>query len=87
MRPRQQRVLVPETIFEQRVGMAIERGRLADLIFDDPGKLSHRALALIMNTLEKSRPVKAVMAIETVKSAFLASVVKQAQKRSAHLNL
>jgi ferredoxin len=53
MKSRAQRVLVPETMFDQRVMMAIERGKLADLIFDDPGKLSHRALGRIMGAVEE----------------------------------
>jgi ferredoxin len=81
MRPRSQRVIVPETVFEQRVAMAIERGKLADLIFDDPERLSHRALRKVVRALEQLPPFKAAMAVESVKSAFLAAIVKQGKKR------
>jgi hypothetical protein len=74
-------VVVPETVFEQRIAMAIERGKLADLIFDDPERLSHRALGKIVGALEKLPSFKAAMAAETVKSACLAAVAKQAKKR------
>ncbi len=80
MKARPQRVVVPETVFEQRIAMAIERGKLADLIFDDPERLSHRALGKIIGALEKLPPFKAAMAVESVKSACLAAVVKQAKK-------
>ncbi len=82
MKPRPQRVLVPETVFEQRVAMAIERGKLADLIFDDPGRVGHRALGKIVGALEKLPPFKAAMAVESVNSAFLAAIVKQGKKRA-----
>ena len=85
MRSRPQRVLVPETIFDQRVAMAIERGRLADLLFDDPGKLSHRALRRILHALEKSPPVKVAMAAESIRSSFLRVVVRAAKKTAGDL--
>jgi len=85
MKSRSQRVLVPENIFDQRVMMAIERGKLADLIFDDPGKLSHRALGRILGALEKTAPVKAMMAAQSLNSSFLKGVVKQAKKRAGGL--
>ena len=85
MKSRSQRVLVPETVFDQRVMMAIERGKLADLIFDDPGKLSHRALGRILGALEKTSPVKAMMAAQSLNSAFLKGIVKQAKKKSGGL--
>lgn len=86
MRSRPQRVLVPETVFDQRVAMAIERGRLADLLFDDPGKFSHRALRQIMRVLEKSPPFKAAMAAESLRSSFLKAVVRAAKRSAGDLS-
>ena len=85
MKSRSQRALVPENVFDQRVMMAIERGNLAELIFDDPGKLSHRALGRILGALEKAAPVKAVMAAQSLNSTFLKGVVKVAKKRAGGL--
>ena len=82
MRPRPQRVLTPETVFDRMVLMAIERGKLAHLIFDDPGRLSYRALGRILSVLEKSPPWRAAMAIAPLKSAFLNTLVKQAKSKS-----
>jgi hypothetical protein len=65
--------------------MAIERGKLASLIFDDPAKLSHRALGRIIGVLEKSPPFKAAMAIKPLKSAFLTAMVNQARKQAGEL--
>ncbi|HAR45685.1 MAG TPA: 4Fe-4S ferredoxin [Nitrospiraceae bacterium] len=85
MRPREKRVFTPETAFDQMVAMAIERGKLASLIFDDPQKLSHRALGRIIGVLEKSPPFKAAMAIKPLKSAFLSAVVNGARRKSGKL--
>jgi ferredoxin len=78
MRSRPQRVLVPENVFEQRVMMAIERGKLAELIFDNPGKLSHRALGRVFGALERSAPVKAMLAAQTLNSAFMKGIANKA---------
>jgi len=85
MKSRAQRVLVPETVFDQRVMMAIERGKLADLIFDDPGKFSHRALARILGAIEKSEPIKAKMAAQSLNSSFVKGIVKEAKKKAGVL--
>ena len=82
MKPRPKRVLTPETAFDQLVSMAVERGKLSSLIFDDPQKLSHRALARIITVLEKSPPFKAAMAIAPLKSTFLNMMVKGAKKKN-----
>jgi hypothetical protein len=82
---RPQRVLVPETVFDQRVAMAIERGRLADLILDDPARLSHRALRRVIGALEKSPPFKAAMAVESIRSSFLKATVRAAKKVAGDL--
>ncbi|MEJ2689757.1 MAG: 4Fe-4S dicluster domain-containing protein [Deltaproteobacteria bacterium] len=80
MKPRPARTLVPETVFDQRVMMAIERGKLADLLFDDPTRLSHRALSSMIRAVERAAPVKAFMASQSLNSAFLKTIVKEAKK-------
>ena len=80
MKARPQRVYTPETVFDQRVAMAIERGKLADLIFDAPDRLSHRAMARVIGVLEKSPPFKLAMAVKPLKSAFLNKMAKTARK-------
>lgn len=85
MKSRAQRALVPETVFDQRVMMAIERGKLADLIFDDPEKLSHRALGRIISVLEKSQPLKSMMAAQSLNSSFMKKIVAEAKKKAGGL--
>jgi len=86
MKPRSQRIFTPETIFDRIVSMAIERGKLANLIFDEPEKLSHRALGRIVSILEKSPPFKAAMAIKPLRSAFLNTMVKEAKRQLGEIS-
>jgi NAD-dependent dihydropyrimidine dehydrogenase PreA subunit len=85
MRPREKRVFTPETAFDRIVSMAIERGKLANLLFDDPERLSHRALGRVVGILEKSPPFKAAMAAEPLRSAFLSTMVKGAKRTSGEV--
>jgi len=80
MKPRAKRVFTPETIFDRMMSMAIERGKLGNIAFDDPERLSYRALGRVMNILVKSPPFKAAMAIEPLRSNFLKTVVKTAKR-------
>jgi len=79
MRSRPQRVFTPETIFDRVVAMAIERNKLADLLFEDPERLHHRALARILGVLERTSPFKAAMAVKPLRSVFLEAFVKRAR--------
>ncbi len=82
MTSRPRRILTPETCVDRVVAMAIDRGKLAELVFDDPRRLSHRALGRIVGVIEKSPVFKAAMAIEPLRSAFLNRVVSVAKKRT-----
>lgn len=77
--PRAQRVYTPETMYDRVIAMALERGKLADLIFAQPEKLSHRALKRIVHVVEKSPPFQAALAIAPLKSAFLEGIVRAAR--------
>jgi len=86
LRPRARRVLTPETLFDRMVLMAIERGKLADLLFEERERLSHRALGRIVGVLEKLHFFKAAMAIKPLRSVFLSAMVKGAKKSSGKLD-
>jgi NAD-dependent dihydropyrimidine dehydrogenase PreA subunit len=77
MTPRAQRAYTPEDVFEKTVHAAIERGKLADLIFDAPERLGYRALGRILSALEKSPPGRAAMAIQPLRSVFLNAALKR----------
>ncbi len=78
MKAREQRIYTPESSFDKYAAMAIERGKLADLIFSDYDSLSHRTLGRLLSVLEKTSPVKALLAIEPLKSTFLNRLVRSA---------
>lgn len=80
MSSRKQRVLVPETTYDRILSMAIERGKLTNLVFDDPSKLNHRALGRLASLIEKSAPVKALLAVKPIKSVFLNTIVSKIKK-------
>ena len=77
--PRHPRVYTPEDMYDKTVSMAIERGKLADVIFEQPEKLGYRAMKRIVQAIEKSSPVQAALAVAPLRSAFLNGVVKVAK--------
>ncbi|MFC1991553.1 4Fe-4S dicluster domain-containing protein [Chloroflexota bacterium] len=82
---REKSVITPETAFDRVVSMALERGKLGDLIFEDHDKLSHRALGRIIGILEKAPPTKALLAIKPFRSVFLNGIVNTAKKQSGEI--
>jgi ferredoxin len=78
-RARAPRVYTPEDMYDKTVSMAIERGKLADVIFEQPEKLGYRALKRVVQAIEKSSPIQAAFAIAPLRSAFLEGVVKIAR--------
>ncbi len=86
MRSREKRVFTPETVFDKVVAMAIERGKLAELLFDDPERLTHRTLGRVISVIEKTPVFKAAMAVKPFKSVFLGALVKGAKAASGDFN-
>ncbi len=71
LRSRPERVLTPLTTTRRTVLMAIERGTLQNLIFDNQVLTSHRALAALLGVLLNLPPVKRAMASNQIKSRYL----------------
>jgi len=59
------------------VVMAIERGKLQNLIFDNHVLWSHRAMAAVLGVILKLPPVKQVMASQQVKSRYLENLLQR----------
>jgi NAD-dependent dihydropyrimidine dehydrogenase PreA subunit len=78
LKERPQRVIPPLNAVHQAVVMAIERGKLQNLIFDNHALMSHRFMAAILGTILKLPPVKQLMASEQVKSRYLEALLRQA---------
>ena len=71
LRSRAKRVITPVTTAHRTVLMAIERGKLQNLIFDNQAHWNHRAMAAILGAVLKLPPVKQIMASRQMKSIYL----------------
>ncbi|PKL08185.1 MAG: (Fe-S)-binding protein [Spirochaetae bacterium HGW-Spirochaetae-7] len=71
LKSRPERVFTPVDSTHRAVIMAIERGKLQNLIFDNGALASHRAMAAILGVILRLPPVKQVMASEQMKSKYL----------------
>lgn len=78
LKERPQRVIPPLNAVHQAVVMAIERGKLQNLIFDNQALMSHRFMAAILGAILKLPPVKQLMATEQVKSRYLEALIRRA---------
>jgi len=71
MIPRPRRVFTPETTLDRVIAMAVERGRLGDLLLDTLSGAGPRAMARVLQVLERTAPSQALRAVEPLRSAFL----------------
>jgi len=72
---RPQRIITPLNSTQRAVLMAIERGKLQNLIFDNQALASHRAMAAILGVILKLPPLKQVMAGRQMKSRYLETLI------------
>lgn len=77
LRSRKERVITPVNSVHRVVTMAIERGKLQNLIFDDQVMFSHRALAAVLGVILKLPPLKQAMASQQFKSRYLVSLIRR----------
>jgi len=71
LRSRPERVLTPLNSVHRTVMMAIERGDLQNLIFDNRVLWNHRALAAVLGVILRLPPIKQAMASRQVKSQYV----------------
>jgi ferredoxin len=79
LKPREQRVITPLDSTHRIIVMAIERGTLQHLIFDNRVLWSHRALAAVLGVILKIPPIQQALASEQVKSRYLESLLTRVQ--------
>ena len=79
LKPRAQRVITPLDSTHRIIVMAIERGTLQHLIFDNRVLWSHRALAAVLGVILKIPPIQQALASEQVKSRYLESLLTRVQ--------
>ncbi len=77
MNPRSRGIITPVSSTHRVVLMAIERGKLQNLIFDNQVLFSHRALAAVLGVILKLPPVKRIMASEQMRSRYLVTLLEK----------
>ncbi len=77
LKSRTKRVLTPLNGVHKAVMMAIERGNLQHLIFDNRVLFSHRALAAVLGVLLKLPPIKQAVASQQIKSRFFEKMIQR----------
>ena len=77
LKSRPERVITPLNGTHRAVVMAIERGKLQDLLFDNRVLWSHRALAAVFGVILKLPPIKRALASEQMKSRYLENLIRK----------
>jgi ferredoxin len=77
LRERGPRQLTPLDGAHRAVLMALERGKLQDLVFDNRLLWSHRALAALLGAILRLPPAKRLLATEQVRSRYLEALVRR----------
>jgi ferredoxin len=75
LKSRKERIITPVNSVHRVVMMAIERGKLHNLIFDNRVLMSHRALAAVLGVILKLPPVKQAVASQQFKSRYLEGMI------------
>ncbi|MFL0269966.1 4Fe-4S dicluster domain-containing protein [Candidatus Clostridium radicumherbarum] len=74
---RQGKIITPVNSVHRLVLMAIEKGTLQNLIFDNQAFGSHRAMAAVLSTILKLPPIKQAMASRQMKSVYLERLISK----------
>jgi ferredoxin len=74
---RGQKIITPVNSVHRVVLMAIEKGTLQDLIFDNQAFGSHRAMAAVLGAILKLPPLKQAMASKQMKSIYLDRLISK----------
>jgi Na+-translocating ferredoxin:NAD+ oxidoreductase RNF subunit RnfB len=77
LKSRKERVITPVNSVHRVVTMAIERGKLQNLLFDNKVLLSHRAMAAVLGVILKLPPVKQAVASRQFKSRYLEGLIRR----------
>ncbi|MBW2179166.1 MAG: 4Fe-4S dicluster domain-containing protein [Deltaproteobacteria bacterium] len=80
LKSRPKRIITPLNGTHRAVVMAIERGKLQNLIFDNQVLWSHRAMAAVLGVILKLPPFKQTLANQQVKSRYLEALINYTEK-------
>ena len=75
LKSRPRRVITPVNSLHRVVMMAIERGGLEDLVFDNRVLWNHRALAAVLGVILRLPPLKQALAARQFRSRYLKSLI------------
>jgi ferredoxin len=81
LKSRQSRVITPRDGTYRAVIMALERGKLQNIIFDNQVLTSHRVLAGVLGVILKLPPVKQVLANKQLQSRYLDTLISQYNRK------
>jgi ferredoxin len=84
MQKREQKIIHPENTFERIILQCLERGTLQNQLFDDPGRLSHKAMRGIVGGFLRLPPVKKALMTDTLRSRFLATIAGAAKSNGVN---
>ena len=76
LKQREERVITPVNSVHRVVLMAIERGKLQNLLFDNQVLLNHRAMAAVLGVILKLPPAKQILASNQFRSRYLLALIK-----------
>lgn len=77
---RKEQIITPVNSVHRIVLMAIEKGQLQELIFDNKAFASHRAMAAVLSVILKLPPIKQAMASKQMKSVYLEKLISKLYK-------
>jgi ferredoxin len=77
LRSTEERVVTPLNTAHRVVLMAIERGKLQHLIFDNQMSKNHRAMATVLGIILNLPPIKQTMASQQMKSIYLDTLIQR----------
>jgi ferredoxin len=80
LKSRPRRVITPVNGMHRVLMMAVERGTLQHLIFDERVLWNHRALAAVLGAILRLPPLKRALASQQVKSRFIETLIARGRR-------
>lgn len=81
MEQRDEPLYIPQDTMERVALMAVERGKLGDLLLDNMGTKLGPIAAASLRVIERMPPWKAAMANQRIRSKFVGTMVSQVKKQ------
>ncbi len=76
LKAREKKLLTPVNSTHRIVMAAIEKGQLANLVFDTPAFAGHRAMGALLTAILRLPPIKQALASKQIKSKYLDRLLK-----------